>query len=57
MSQYNVLISGKALQDMDSVYKYIAEELFAPVPAMNQYNRIADAILSLEAMPERIKIT
>jgi hypothetical protein len=36
--------------------RHIAEELLSPETAMRQYNRIADSILSLETMPERIKI-
>jgi len=56
MMKYEVLASGKSLDDMDAVYTYIAEKLFSPIAAMKQYNRIAEAILSLENMPERIKV-
>ena len=56
MKTYDVQISEKALNDMDAVYTYIAENLHAPNAAMNQYNRIADAILSLEQNPARIKV-
>jgi plasmid stabilization system protein ParE len=56
MKKYNVLITDKALRDMETIYQYIAGELHSPETAMRQYNRIADLILSLEAMPERIKI-
>lgn len=55
MKKYDVQISEKALNDMEAIYTHIAEKLFAPNAAMNQYNRIADAILSLEKTPERIK--
>jgi len=55
MKLYEVLISNKANEDMDSIYEYIAETLLEPVTAANQYDRIADAILSLEEMPDRIK--
>jgi plasmid stabilization system protein ParE len=56
MRRYKILISGKAQEDMEAVYEYIAMKLLAPAAAVNQYNRIANAILTLEEMPERIKI-
>lgn len=56
MKQYRVLITDEALNDMESIYEYIAEELLAPDTAMGQYNRIADAIETLDQMLERIKL-
>jgi plasmid stabilization system protein ParE len=56
MKHYEVLISDKANGDMEAIYDYIAETFHAPITAAKQYNRIADAILSLEEMPERIKL-
>ena len=56
MKQYRVLVTDEALNDMESIYEYIAEELLAPDTAMGQYNRIADAIETLDQMPERIKL-
>lgn len=56
MKQYRVLITDEALNDMESIYEYISDELLAPDTAMWQYNRIADAIETLEQMPERIKL-
>ena len=56
MKRYEVLISDKALEDMEAIYTYISKTLLAPDTAINQYNRIAKAILSLEVMPERIKL-
>jgi len=41
---------------MDGIYTYIADMLHEPIIAANQYDRIADAILTLETMPDRIKI-
>lgn len=38
---------------MESLYEYIVFKLLAPENAMGQYNRIADAILTLESYPER----
>jgi plasmid stabilization system protein ParE len=56
MKHYEVLISDKANADMESIFDYIAKTLLAPDTAARQYDRIAEAILSLEEMPERIKI-
>ncbi len=56
MKQYTVEITNEALADMDQLYNHIAYALQAPENAMNQYNRIADAILTLDTMAERICI-
>lgn len=56
MTHYKIHISDEALNDMASIYEYIADELLAPDTAMGQYNRIADAIETLDQMPERIKL-
>ena len=55
MKHYKIHITDEALNDMESIYEYIAEELLVPDTAMGQYNRIADAIETLDQMPERIK--
>ncbi|MCL1893624.1 MAG: type II toxin-antitoxin system RelE/ParE family toxin [Holophagaceae bacterium] len=56
MKHYDVLISSKAFEDMEAIFDYIAGTLLEPRTAENQYDRIADAILSLEKMPERIRL-
>ncbi|MDD5986520.1 MAG: type II toxin-antitoxin system RelE/ParE family toxin [Eubacteriales bacterium] len=56
MTHYKIHITDEALNDMESIYEYIAEELLAPDTAMGQYDRIADAIETLDQMPERIKL-
>ena len=56
MKRYEVLVSDKANEDMDDIYNYIAETLLEPAIAAKQYDRIADAILTLEEMPERIRL-
>jgi plasmid stabilization system protein ParE len=57
MKQYEVFISDKANEDMEAIYDYIADTLLEPAIAAKQYDRIADAILTLEIMPERIRLT
>ena len=56
MDRYVVEITDEALADMDGIYNYIANTLLAPENAMGQYNRIAEAILTLESFPERYPI-
>jgi plasmid stabilization system protein ParE len=56
MKQYSVQITDKALEDMEEIYTYIAEQLQAPENAMGQYNRIAEAIQKLNVFPERVRI-
>ena len=53
MKQYDVKISHAALSDMEQIYSYIADRLLQPDTAMGQYNRIAEAIQSLNILPER----
>ena len=48
MKQYTVEITNEALADMEQIYNHIAYALQAPENAMDQYNRIADAILTLD---------
>ena len=52
MKQYDVKISRAALSDMEQIYSYIADRLLEPDTAMGQYNRIAEAIQSLNILPE-----
>ena len=56
MKPYDVLISDKAQAEMEGIYTYISETLLSPMAAVNQYERIAEAILSLETMPKRIPL-
>ena len=53
MEKYIVDITDEALADMEALYEYIAIKLQTPENAMGQYNRLADAILTLESFPDR----
>ena len=53
MDRYIVNITDEALADMEALYEYIAKKLLAPENTMGQYNRIADAILTLDTYPDR----
>ena len=50
LKTYEIEITAKAYEDMDRIYTYIVDELLEPVIAANQYDRIADAILTLDIM-------
>lgn len=56
MKAYAVSITDEALADMEELYEYIAYKLLAPEYAMDQYNRIAEAVLKLDTFPERFRI-
>ena len=56
MKHYTIEITNEALADMEQLYNHIAYVLQEPENAMDQYNRIADAILTLDTMAERICI-
>lgn len=56
MKKYDVEITQEALRDMEAIYEYIASKLYAPMAAARQYDRLAEAILSLEFFPKRCAI-
>ena len=56
MEMYEVNITDEALDDMEKIYEYIAFELLSPENAIGQYNRIADAILTLDSLPDRFAL-
>ncbi len=56
MNGYTVRITDKALSDMECIYDYISGHLLAPEAAMNQYDRIADAIEALCFYPEKFRL-
>lgn len=56
MRQYTIQITNKALADMEEIYTYISKQLMAPENAMGQYERIAEAIQTLNVFPERMRL-
>lgn len=56
MKQYTVQITDEAIADMEQLYSYIAYNLLSPENAIEQYNRIADKILTLDIIPERNRV-
>lgn len=53
MDKYEVLLTNKAIQDIDNVYNYIANHLSSSSNALNTVGKIEDAILHLENLPTR----
>lgn len=56
MKKYVVEITDEALADMEQIYDYIASVLQVPENAIRQYNRIADAIVTLDVLAERVPV-
>lgn len=53
--EYKVIYAPAALDDLRTIYSYIAYELMAEKAAENQTNRIRDRIRKLEYYPEKHK--
>ncbi len=56
MKKYSVQLTKTALDDIESIYIYIAEKLLSPENAIRLYNRLKEAILKLDTFPERYNI-
>ena len=52
MDKYKVKISPRAIRELDSIYKYIANEKLAPENAKGQVDRIKKSILNLDSFPQ-----
>ena len=53
MTHYRVQYSAEALEDLRSIYQYIANELQAPQAAKGQVDRIRRMVRSLSLTPTR----
>ena len=53
METYDVKLTLRALQDLDSIYTYIAQSLMEPDTALKLLSRLEDAIFSPEQLPQR----
>ena len=53
MEQYSVKLLSHALQDLDSIYTYVAQTLVEPETAQTLIEQLEDAIFSLETFPHR----
>ena len=56
MNQYRVKVSDKASRKLRLIYDYIANELQMPPYAQAQVDRLEEAIMKLDILPERCKI-
>lgn len=53
--QFEVELTERADRDLRNIFLYIAVDLNAPENAERQINRLWDAILSLDELPERYR--
>ena len=51
MSDYRVMLTPRAMKDMDKIYRYILEEFREPETAEHIVGILKDAICSLYGMP------
>ena len=51
MDKYEVMLYPKAIQDIEDIYEYIANEKLAPENAKGQTDRIWDKLQTLENNP------
>ena len=54
MKEYVVRVTDEALEDMQALRAYIANELLSPENAERQYRRIAEKILTLGVLSGKI---
>lgn len=52
---FDVHISEQAIKDLRGIFEYISFELMSPDNAAGQLDRLEDAILKLDHMPERYR--
>lgn len=53
MEKYDVKLTSRALQDLDSIYSHIAKALVEPDTAQKLLARLETSIFSLEQLPQR----
>lgn len=54
--KYEVFTTEQAATDLRAIFEYIAYELLAGENAIKQLDRLEEAILSLDEMPERYQL-
>lgn len=54
--KYEVITTEQAAADLRAIFEYIAYELLAGENAIKQLDRLEEAILSLDEMPERYRL-
>lgn len=50
-NNYTIKMTPKAVDDLDNIYRYISEELFATSSAINMLDRIEKEIIGLRKFP------
>ncbi len=54
--KYEVVTTAQAVADLRAIFEYIAYKLLAGENAIKQLDRLEEAILSLDEMPERYQL-
>lgn len=54
--KYEVVTTAQAVADLRAIFEYMAYELLAGENAVKQLDRLEEAILSLDEMPERFRL-
>ena len=54
--KYKVVTTAQAVADLRAIFEYIAYKLLAGENAIKQLDRLEEAILSLDEMPERYRL-
>ena len=52
MNKYKVKLNPRAIREIESIYKYIANEKLDPENARGQINRIKKSIMNLDTFPQ-----
>ena len=56
MDVHKIIITRRAERDLQSIWRYISDDLLEPNTADNLLERIDEGILTLEQMPRRNKL-
>ena len=52
LNKYKVKLNPRAIREIESIYKYIANEKLDPENARGQINRIKKSIMNLDTFPQ-----
>ena len=54
--QYKIIFTNDAIKDMDNIFNYISEKLYAPNSARNLMKKVNDTIDNLKYMPKAYSV-
>ena len=56
MKTYDIIMTERAMENLEMMYEYISDVLLAPESAKRQYERIVQEISNLCTFPERFQL-